>query len=194
MAYDETVWHLLLGGVIGFVLGYFTCYLRSIKEGVDEVKDELEHEVALHKRDEKGFMRIPIAADIAVLVVVALTAWASFISQKSSHDVQDGQARQDVVVSCIKTTMADTLSSLNQRAVYTVAIADANIDLQRAQREFSKVALHRPPYSVARRYQAFKSYFDQLKRFLRLAHKNKANVVEHPLPDIGDFNKCLTKQ
>jgi hypothetical protein len=122
MAYDETAWHLLLGGVIGFVLGYFTCYLRSIKEELDEVKDELdqEHEAASRKRDEKGFMNVRLLRDAAVLFVVLLSAWASFVSQKASHDSINSQQNYEALVRCNTKTTQELITALNARAKYTV--------------------------------------------------------------------------
>lgn len=191
MPFDERIQYLLLGGTIGFVLGYFTCCLRNIKEELDEVKSEIEHEFTLHKRGEGGFMRFPVAADLAMLLVVCITAWASFVSQKASNDAHNTQDRFEQIVVCNQRTIANLLSALDERSTYTVASADANIDLQSAQREFTKVVLHKPPFSDARKTRAFKNYFDQLNRFLRIAHKNKGKVVAHPLPTIDGFTKCL---
>lgn len=104
--WDRLVW-LSIGCFIGFVLGYIVRSLHEIKEKVEHV-DEIVNDVKSSKweSEEGGFMRHPVAADIAVIVVVAITAWAAFSAGKvnaelqhtvscvTKYNVREGKARQ----------------------------------------------------------------------------------------------------
>jgi hypothetical protein len=89
MAFDERMQFLLLGMAIGFVLGYLVRLIKDIKDELDEVKEEIEEVLPkTHQpRDEKGFMRFPLVADIALLLVVGLAFFAAVASQKASNDL-----------------------------------------------------------------------------------------------------------
>ena len=216
MAFDDRLLFLLLGVGIGFVFGYLTRLLqgvRDIKKELDEVKEELNEvdsivkenlgdhhysgthvgtdEEPISRQNEKGFMTYRWGANIAVLLMVVLTAWAAFVSQKASNDVKHSQERIEQIVSCNRATTADVIESLNGRSTYSVNMAQANIDLQRAQSDFFTLLAHKPPYSEERRTRAFLAYLDSLTAFLELAEKNKGNLATNDFPTIDDFEDCL---
>jgi hypothetical protein len=191
MAFDDRLTSLLLGLVIGFVLGYFVRLMREIKKELDEVekvvKDLGDHDNdqnGKHKREETGFMRYPMVANVAILLVVGLTAYAAFLSQKAVNDSQDA-------VTCNRQTLAEVIESLNERSTYSTDMAKANIELQRSQSDFFAVLLHKPPYSDARRSRAVRKYYEDLQTFLSLAEKNQGKLSNNPYPTIDDFSGCL---
>ena len=195
---DETIWHLLLGGAIGFVLGYLTCYLRDIKEELDEVKDELEHEVIPRVRDEKGFMRNPLLADFAVLLVVVISVFASFQSQKSSNEsnrataeVRATNARLVKQNKCTRDILSKALEALDVRTKYTVAQIQANLELQSAQAKFLGVVGHQPPLTEKDRQDAFIAYQHTLDKVNTISQKNANNLVSNPIPTKQELSRCL---
>lgn len=191
MAFDDRLQYLLLGIVIGFVLGYLVRLVKDIKEELDEV-DTIVKRIE-HHDDESGFMRYPWIANIAILLVVGLTAYASFVSQKASNEVADAQEQQEQVVACNQMVLAQALEALNERSTYTTGMATSNIELQQSQSDFFTILLHKPPYSEQKRTKAVQDYYSDLQTFLRIAHKNVKKVKNNPLPTIEDFQDCLSK-
>ena len=195
MAFDDRLLFLLLGVGIGFVIGYLTRLAREmkdIKEELDEVdtivKENLGND---HESNEDGFMRNPWVANVAILLVVGLTAWASFVSQKASNDVRNSQEQSEKVVACLQTTLGDVLIALDERSTYTRGLAEANTKLQKAQSKFFEILRHEPPYSLDRREQAVEDYVDALNKFLMLSAKNKKKISENEFPTIQVFSDCL---
>lgn len=191
MAFDDRLQFLLLGMAIGFVLGYLVRLVRDIKEELDEVDEIVKKELGPHDRGEGGFMRIPLAADIAILLVVGLTAWASFVSQKASNDVQNTQDRIERIILCNQNVLTATLDSLNERSTFTKESVSANIDLQQSQSNFLTILLHNPPYSEAKRAKSIQKYFEDLQRYLSVANKNRDKIATNPLPTLKEFTNCL---
>lgn len=187
---NDRILGLLIGCVIGYLIGRFECEIKGMKGEIRTMASELKKP----KRREDGFMQVRILKDICVLVVVILTAWASFVSQKASNDATDSQDRFDHVVACNQQLLKETITALGERSTYTVDVANANIDLQQAQADFTQIILHRPPYSDARKTKAFRNYFHSLNEFLKVARKNKGKVVEHPLPTIESYISCLNQK
>jgi hypothetical protein len=92
---------LLVGCVLGFLIGYVVGQRRTIehiKETVDEVDDIVKENLGEPKqkrrRDERGFMRNPVRANLALLVVVLIAVSAAFLAQKAQNDLQD-RVQQD---------------------------------------------------------------------------------------------------
>lgn len=81
----ERVVYFGLGGAVGFVLGLIVARLRVIKEEVDEVL-EIERQNNGLGHNERGMIRLPAWPNVAVALVVLLTAYAAFVSQKTSND------------------------------------------------------------------------------------------------------------
>lgn len=194
MAFDDRLQYLLLGMAIGFVLGYLVRLVRDIKEELDKVDEIVERELGGSDYDgEKGSIKLPHLRDVAIFLVVGLTAYAAFMSQKASNDSSDAQDRIERVVYCNQSILSEALTVLNERSSYTKAAADANIDLQQSQSNFFSILLHRPPYSEAKRSQAVQDYYHDLKRFLRLANKSKVKNENNPYPTNEEFSICLNE-
>lgn len=200
MAFDDRLQSLLLGMVIGFVLGYLVRLVRDIKEELDEVDDIVKRELGPNGRDhaqrdrgEGGFMRIPWAANTAILLVVGLTAYASFVSQKASNDSQKSQDRIETVTYCNLAVTAEALNALNERSTFTKRQVDANISLQTDFAKFFNLLLHQPPYSEKRRFAASHDFQGSLNNFVRLSKKTKTKVVNNPFPTAEDLRKCIAE-
>lgn len=88
--WDRILW-LAIGCFIGFVLGYIVRSLHYIKETVDHVDEIVVNEAETkpkHVRGDNGFMRHPIAADLAIFLVVGLTVWAALSTSKVNAELQ----------------------------------------------------------------------------------------------------------
>lgn len=193
MAFDDRLQYLLIGMIVGFVLGYLVRLTREIKEELDEVDEIVKKELGNGHRDkdQAGFMRVPWAANIAILLVVGFTAYASFVSQKASNDVQTAQNSQSRTVYCSKKVLDEAVEVLNERSTFSGAQSGANIDLQTDFAKFFNLILHRPPYSERRRFLAAQAYQKSLNHFLDITRKQRAKVVNNPFPADAELDNCL---
>lgn len=157
MEFDERLGWLLLGCAIGFIMGYIVRSLHDIKEELHKVDNHVTH------RDERGIMRFPLAANTALVIVVCITAYAAFKSQKASNDVKDTQ---------------DDLAH----------VALCNQQYLKAQAEFLQVYLKAPRGQEAAIKAAVQNYLKLLTAF----DKDNDKVLSHtkPLTDcIGSTTK-----
>lgn len=218
MGPDETVMYLIVGGFIGFVLGYITRLLQEIRDKNDAIKEELDEvdEIVKTKlkrqRDESGIVRKPLLADILLLVVVVITVWAAFASQKASNDVKADQKEDDAVQAQLvstqddlKTTQAQlaqvttcnqiflgrTIRALNERTTYTVAQTNSNVQLQKAQARFFGILLGIPPPSEEESTSEARAYLDKLNEFVKVSEKSAAKALTNPYPTNEDLTTCL---
>lgn len=197
MAFDDRLGFLLLGMLIGFVLGRFTRLdrnVRKIKEELDEVDDIVKKHLGNADSDnnQDGFMRFPWVANVAVLLVVGLTAWASIVSQKASNDVQDAQETQANVVHCTKRVLSEALTVLNERSVYTTEQIHANIKTQTDFKKFLDLILHEPPYSSQKQLNAAHNYQKSLDHFVAVSTKQKKKAENNPFPTDKELDTCLS--
>ncbi len=214
MAFDDRLQYLLLGMGIGFVLGYLVRLVQSIrndvgsirnavkdvKEELDEVDEIVKKELGNghHDMNEGGFIRPGWVANIAVLLVVGLTAWAAIVSQKASNDVQDAndqlksaQVQLEHQTQCNRTVLRSALIALNERTTYSTAQVDANLALQTSFSDLLGILLHQPPYSERKRARATTSYYQDLTNFVSIADKTKRKQEENPYPDSAELDACL---
>jgi hypothetical protein len=193
VAFDDRLGYLFLGMIIGFVLGYLVRLTREIKEELDEVDEIVKKEFgnSPHDRDQGGFMRVPWTANIAVLLVVVLTAYASFVSQKTSNTVKATQETQTLTIYCTEKVLDEAIKVLNERTVYSGAQSAANIDLQKDFSRFFNLILHQPPYSSKKRLQAALDYQESLNTFLALTTKQREKAENNPFPAVKELDRCL---
>lgn len=184
---DRLSW-LIFGCLIGFVLGYIARYLQEIKQELDEVDQIVKQD---RKRDERGIMRYPILADIVLLLVVIMTVWAAFASQKASNEVEDAQDRISRITACNQEYLAKTIKALNERTTYTRQQVEANVKLQRAQATFIAVILEDPPASDSRRGEALRHYFKALTDFVSVNSKADAKAENYPYPTNDELSSCI---
>lgn len=96
MSVSERIIFLAIGGAIGFILGYMVRALSCIQQDTSELKEVM-------KRDkDAGLVRYPILLDVCLFIVVALTVYAAFQSQRASNrsDNAVDQVQQSNVVAC----------------------------------------------------------------------------------------------
>lgn len=193
---DDRFFALLVGGLVGFVLGYLTCWVRVANEklkAMDKVLDEVHRKVQDHTHDERGIMTTRAGMNTALAVVVALTVFASFQSQRAVNAYKDSQRREAALTSCTASILKETITALDVRSNFTRKQAAANVELQRAQSELVAVLLHQPPYTNQRQTAAFKKYFTALNRFVNAFDKAEDTADNQPYPSIQEFNACIVK-
>lgn len=130
---DALGW-LALGCLIGFVLGYVTRTLQDVLGKVDDV-DEKVHEIKVELdevddlvknrncpivRDDEGALKWLTAANVALFIVVMLTAYAAFVSQQASNDVQESYER-DTIARCESSSDVRVVQRETVDAIYNLA-------------------------------------------------------------------------
>jgi hypothetical protein len=204
MSLDDRLAWLVIGCVIGFIVGYLTRMLRDTLIRLDEIKEELDEVDDIVKsehpdwrsriRDERGIMSNRLSANIALFVVVVITAYAAFLSQEAVNGLHDTQDRQAAITSCTETYLEETIHTLNVRTQFTLSASSANVDLQKAQAQMVAVLLHRPPFTQARRTHAFRLYFRALQQYVLRGSASKATANKNPYPTDTELNACIDRR
>lgn len=190
--------------VLGMILGYLVKVILDTRKEGREVRDILRK----RKEDESGFMRHPIIADIALVMVVAMCVFASFSTQstnnkleKAIQDIESNEAQDDKtqdrlarITVCTQSYLSQTIEALNQRTEYTKEQAEANVKLQLAQREFLELLIVAPPVSDEEASEAVENYVQKLTEFADLAGKQRTKVSSFPYPTETELKKCLEKR
>lgn len=194
MGLDERLFYLIVGCIIGFIIGWFSRSIHNIEEKVIEVDQIVKKE-----RDENGFMRKPIVSDIAIILVVVMTAFAAFSSQRSSNEVRDNQFAQAktaadlaLTTSCTQAYLGKTIKALNERTTYSTEQAQKNVELQRSQVTLLSIFLKEPEASQAQAEAALKTYFDSLSQFVIVAGKTAEKAQLFPYPTDEEFKTCIS--
>lgn len=215
MGLDERITWMLLGCVLGFTIGYFARTLQEIKVEVEEcilevheIKEEVgEIDTFMKDRDrnEGGFMRIPWAADILMITVLALCVWASVSTGNTNNKLESAVSdlkavqkadnvqdrRIEKITQCTLEFTSKTIRALNERTTYTQAQANANVRVLAAQAEFLRIVLVIPPVTEAAKRSALEDYVVALSKFNEVAAKNRATVREHSFPTNKELAGCL---
>jgi hypothetical protein len=197
MSLDDKLGWFVLGCFIGFFIGYITRELRTIKEELDEVDDIVKQN---HDRqnDERGSARLPSWQNVALAIVVLLTAYAAFASQKAIDNVEDTQTqvvdtqkRLNQIALCNQAIIKQAVIALNERTSLSAESNMANINLQRSQEAFFAILLHKPPYNEAQRAHAAQRYFHDLKVFLKISVSQTQKVAENDYPEKDALLTCI---
>lgn len=198
MGFDDRLSLFLLGCLIGSVVGYMVRLLQETREKIDRVDANIKN--THHARDEKGFMRYRLVADMAMLFALTLTVWAALSTQQVNNDLKEtqgdlkiAQGRIEHVAGCTVRTLSQAIEALNERTTYTVSQVDSNVDLQRAQTKMLQILVHKPPYSEVNRTKAVQKYFKALGRFFELSDKTKRTAIANSYPTKEEFEKCLDR-
>lgn len=195
MSFDDRLFWLLLGCVIGFFAGYVTKSFRTM-EAIDKKLDEVEEivikDVEQHRqRNEQGFFQNPIGSKLALLIVIALTVFAAFSSQKATNDVTRAQGNITRISYCNQVYLSRVIAAVNERTTYTRTQVTANVALQKAQAEMLAILIKRPPVSDADQNSAIQGYFNALTKFVQ-ANSNYENAADaNPYPTDEDFTACI---
>ena len=204
MGFDDRLSLFMLGCLIGSVVGYIVRLLQESREKLNEV-DEHVKDAHHAPRDEKGFMRYRVVADVMMLIVLVITSWAAFSTQKVNNDLkstqadlaetqgdlESAQARMAGIVLCTSQTLGEALVALNERTTYSGARTQANVELQKMQADMLRILLHEPPYPEAAQEEAADQYFEALIRFLDLSEKQKGTTLKYDYPSVDGFEACL---
>ena len=195
--------------------------MQEIKERVDEVDEHVvevdKHIVAVDKHvlhetsdsspkvpagdDGRVLISERVVKSLALFLVVLLTAFAAFTSQKTSNKVQDNsnkvsaaQASQSRFVACNGEYLAKTIAALNARTANTAAQNAANVTLQKAQSKFLGIFVLKPPVTPEQGLAALKMYLVAQNTFFTTSATTKNNVKNNPYPTSKDFQACLDKK
>lgn len=215
MGLDERLMWMLLGCVLGAIIGYLARMLQEINGNVEacihevhDIKEEVEEIDTFMKnreRNEGGFMRIPWAADILMVTVLALCVWASVSTGNTNNRLEDAvvelkavqkaddaqDARIEKITQCTLEFTSKTIRALNERTTYTQAQADANVQVLAAQAEFLRIVLIIPPVTDLDKRAALEAYVNALSDFNNVAAKNKEQVRKYAYPTNQELADCL---
>lgn len=190
----ERAIYLALGGAIGFIVGYITRSLRDIKEELDDV----DQKVTRHENDQRGIVRWPLAANVALGLVLVLSVWASIASQISSNRANDASDRSDDAVSRLSTlvkcngqVLDNLVDASNDRTTYSADQIQANVALQNSFSTLLGVLLHQPPFDEARQEKAVSDYYSDLQTFVVTSHKTADQVKANPYPVKDALGICI---
>lgn len=180
---------LSLGLVIGFIVGYIVRSLREIRDGVLEV----EKSISKREHKEDGLVRYPYVLDVVLLLVVALTVWASITSQIDSNKVQRAQDKIDQATSCNKQFLSKTITALNERTAYAQESINANVELQKSFNVLVGLSLHDPPISKDAGRKVVETFHSALSHFLEISSKASLKAANNPFPTTKELQICLDK-
>lgn len=187
MSLDDRILTFALGCLVGFVLSYVVTQFR-------------------HERAVQGKGRWPTGNQAALMLVVMLTAFAAFASQKASNDSEDALVRidkqqKDLIMTqeriervsvCNQEFLTKTIVALNERTTYTSSATAANVALQKAQSTFLQVFIVEPPATPEQFNAALDLYLKKLKDFTTLAGLSADKVEKNKYPTADDLTACLT--
>lgn len=185
MTLDDRLGWMLFGALLGYSLGL-------LQNAMTEPK--------LPKRDERGFTRIPIVMDIAVIVVVALTVWAAFASQQANHKVEKQQEdliadqRHDAkITKCNRDALDQVVAALDARVGSTRMQIEANVDLVEAQQDFFQLVLSEPANDRLE-FRAITRYLRQMGRFQDANREAIEDVEDVPFPTPEALDICYKQE
>lgn len=184
---EQRLTWILIGCGIGFIAGYIVRLLQEVLRKTTEIDDILKRS----ETEDAGFIRTRLATNIGLFLVVALTAWAAFSSQKASNAVTDQQDRQKHIADCTLSYQIKTLAALNARTTYAQEQGAANYDLQKSQSEFLLIFVQKPKATPAQGLKAFEKYLGSLTKYLEVARSNNQAVSDNPFPTVEELTNCL---
>lgn len=180
---DRLQW-LIIGLAIGYILGRFSKDLSEIKKELSELDERLtEH-------DQRGFFK-PSMNAVALLIVVALSFWASISSQIADHKGDHALHRLDNLTNCNQVFLGVTLDALGERSTFSADSTQKNIDLQESQHGFFTLLLHQPPPNADVSLLAAQEYNSNLGKYINVSKKSLKKLQENPIPSVQQFADCV---
>lgn len=79
---------LLIGGGIGFILGFITRSQMRIEKELHDVEETLKLD-----RNDDGFMRYPLVADVMALVVLIIVVFSAIQAQRAVNQLETQQVQ-----------------------------------------------------------------------------------------------------
>lgn len=183
---------ILIGCAIGFIAGYLVRYVQEHLLLTREIRDEvvkIDRVVERRVDGDSGFAGNSWLTNVCLFLVVTLTAYSAFASQRTTDRVQRQQINNDLVSQCSQTFLAKTISALNARTQYSQQQTEANVKLQQAQATFLTGLLNRK--SPDEGLSETRTYLQALGAYTSAAGKNSQQIVMHPYPTQIEYQNCL---
>lgn len=158
MEFSERFGWLALGMAVGFVLGLIVARLRTIEEKVDAVDKHV-----CRDRDDAGFMRIPLIADVLYLVALVIVVWGAISAQKAINDTEANTDRIGRLAIC-------------------------NTEYLKAQAEFLSIYLEQPPATRPEQLSALKEYYELLEAY---ATDESSGLKDSPYTNNEALQSCV---
>lgn len=174
---SERLQWLLVGCSIGFILGYA---VRSFYEIHGEKKRAADKRAK--QRDEVGFTSSKLLNNIALVLALGLTMFATLATAQLNNELQKN-AR------CNGSFLKANLDAESTRARYFKNQVDANIQLQKEQSDFLE-ELFTPGNEQQLDDKAAKSYLSSLRWFIEIS-KNVRQL--EPYPTVEELQSCYDK-
>lgn len=202
MGMSEKMLWIGLGILIGFVLGKIHDRLMTYYKEASNVSDEKQDGFFIRTRTGLREWRSNLTFNrVAVFVVVMLTAFASFQSQRvnnaqKANDKRDDarQAQIDQINRCTYSFLGKTIVALNERTTYSTKQADANLKLQKEQLRLLSFALSTPPPQPEDGEKAVQRYLKKLNTYVDLVTKTRNKQETNAYPTIEEFRDCVTSK
>lgn len=173
----------LVGGLVGFALGYLARSVREIEEEIEIIDPKFT-------KNSRGESQTDLLLRVGLFLVVVLTAWSAFSTQKANNRIQDTQNAVARITVCNQQYLEKTIAALNERTTYTAAQSQANVVLQSSQAQFLNQLLDRSK-SSSQHLTALHDYVDALTFFVTISSKSANKVAENPYPTPEELQTCL---
>lgn len=145
-----------------------------------------------HHKNEQGLTRHPLVLDIALLIVVAITVYSAFMSQKASNEVSAAVNQNSKGAQCTYTTMFGVTQAADARTSYALEQAKANQKLQKSQARMIGVLLNpKNQQNPDAGRQALANYFKDLTSFTHASSQYTEAINSNPYPKPKDYYDCL---
>jgi hypothetical protein len=129
--------------------------------------------------------------NILLGVIVIITVFAAFQSQRVSNQIQNDQEVRLREASCTEDTLFKTVEALNNRTQFTTQQARSNVSLQRDQFRMLVIFLD-DTFSQEDRDKAFRNYVEKLRVFIDVTSKQADSSEAFPYPTRLDYADCLS--
>lgn len=192
MSFDERLAWFSLGVLVGLVISW----LKDIRLGEKELKEELDEVVDLVKRtrgekDEYGFVRYPLVADVLLIFVIIMTVWASFATSRTNEKLEHQSQEIENITECNQQYLFKTIKALNERTRYSQEASNSNVALQKELAQFIDILLFRPPKTAEERYIALQKFDGKLGEFVSVSTKQRVKTETYSYPTEEELNSCL---
>lgn len=149
-------------------------------------------------RERKRRQRDRTLGQIGLLIAVIATVFAAITSQIAANKanannaaLQADQAVRDRQSQCTSQTLFSAIGALSDRAAYSNAQANANVELQKAQAALLLPSIKGHQFTPAEGQAALTKYFKSLTEYLTAATRNQNVAKLSPYPTPKQYASCL---
>lgn len=161
-----------IGSAVGFVLGYIVACIRTIRNEVEKVLDIEQNKP---DRDERGEFKRPTAANIGLIFVLLITAWAAFTTGKVNGEL-------DRTLTCLTQYNSHLGHSLETRDMAVQSGTQSEIDLWTKYGRLYAIAKSDPKKIPVVQEQLNKAIMDHRDDLIETQQIRQQNP--YPNPDI----------